>query len=483
MADSSAPSDHRHWVTLEDQYDRDAYRLGPFPSLATASEYCDAHNGAQLKAPQAPLDDTFAPTAVGVWSLATCAGYDVGARLRAMLRDPSTIPRDDAATIQGRHGARTETDWRLDQVATATLDRCWCAELRAGVAPAATEDQLEGYLRRDVRPHGRLPGPQPRGGSLELGRCAWCGIAVAHLLVEGEELEPVVHHYYTPISEAERAALDGATYAGWAAQRPGIYSARTRARAYRRATIGTADLQGWSPADAAASAPVIRGWLFEAERGDSRFFVPDDGFLVVGRDPRCDVWVINDEVAATALLVDGVNGKVSVDQVSPTPLVINGVRGTATELQDGMRLRLAIDVEYRATPFAGTRLRHHPLRADEVRRFAGELGGQLAALHAQGLVHGAVTPDQVLVDQAGRPWLLIHRPARAGAAATDGDAEHRAPELQAGGPLTSAADVYALGTLLVPALRDAATDLALVTFVGQLMQAAPAARPAAWTLR
>jgi serine/threonine protein kinase len=159
------------------------------------------------------------------------------------------------------------------------------------------------------------------------------------------------------------------------------------------------------------------------------------------------------------------------------------VRGTATELQDGMRLRLAIDVEYRTTPFAGTRLRHRALRADDVRRFASALGAQLAALHAQGLVHGAITPDQVLVDHAGHPWLLVHRPARAGASAADADPEHQAPELRAGGPLTAAADVYALGTLLVPALRDTATDLGLVAFVGQLMQHDPSARPAAWTLR
>lgn len=484
MVDSPAPSKHSHWVTLEDQYDRDSYRLGPFPTVAAAGEFCDAHNGAQLKPPPAPLDDEFAPTAVGVWSLASCEGYEVRARLRAMLRDPSTIPRDDAATIQGRHGARTEVDWRLDRVAAATLDRCWCAELRAGRAPAATEDQLEGYLRRDVRPDGRLPNTSPGGGSLELGRCAWCGGTVVHLMVEVEEFETIVHHYYTPIGAAERAALDAATYEAWAAARPGIYSARTHARAYRRAEIGTAHLQGWSPADAAAPAPAtVQGWLFEAERGDSRFFAPDDGFLLVGRDPRCDVWVVNDDVAATALLVDGINAQVSVDQASPTPLAINGVRGTATELQDGMRLRLAIDVEYRATPFAGTRLRHRGLRADEVRRFAGELGRQLAHLHAHGLVHGAITPDQVLVDHAGHPWLLVHRPARAGTSAADADPEHRAPELQAGGALTSAADVYALGTLLVPALRDAATDLALVTFVGQLMKHDPAERPAAWTLR
>ncbi|MBL8625982.1 MAG: hypothetical protein JNK64_32000 [Myxococcales bacterium] len=479
MADPSAPSAHRHWVTLEDQYDGDAYRLGPFPTLAAAIEFCDAHNGAQLKAATAPLDDAFVPKAVGVWSLATCATYAVGARLRAMLRDPSTIPRDAAATLQARHGARTEVDWRLDEVAAATLDRCWCAELRAGVAPAATEDQLEGYLRRHVRTDGRLPDTHPSGGSLELGRCAPCGGTVAHLMIEVDEYETIVHHYFTPISAAERAALDAATYEAWAADRPGIYSARTHARAYRRVEIGTARLEGW-----AATAPAqLHGWLFEAERGDSRFFVPDDGVVVVGRDPRCDVWVINDDVAATALLVDGYNARASVDQVSPTPLAINGVRGTATELQDGMRLRLAIDVEYRATPFAGTRLRHHALRADEVRRFAGALGRQLADLHAQGLIHGAITPDQVLVDGAGHPRLLIHRPARAGTAAPDGDPAHRAPELQAGGPLTAAADVYALGTLLVPALRDPATDLGLVAFVGQLMTHDPDARPAAWTLR
>ena len=71
-----------------------------------------------------------------------------------------------------------------------------------------------------------------------------------------------------------------------------------------------------------------------------------------------------------------------------------------------------------------------------------------------GQVTPTIRPDQVLVDHAGHPWLLVHRPARAGASAADADPEHQAPELRAGGPLTAAADVYALGTLLVPALRD-----------------------------
>ena len=177
MAESSAPAGHRHWVTLEDPYDRDAYRLGPFPTLTAALEFCDAHNGAQLKAPPAPLDDAFAPTAVGVWSLATCAGYEVGARLRAMLRDPSTIPRDDAATLQARHGARTETDWRLDRVAAATVapaapfagktfrrcDRCG-AHLLAEDPPA--EIMFDGVDR-----DGRRTGGRSRTWT---GRCVGC---------------------------------------------------------------------------------------------------------------------------------------------------------------------------------------------------------------------------------------------------------------------------------------------------------------------
>ncbi len=68
---------------------------------------------------------------------------------------------------------------------------------------------------------------------------------------------------------------------------------------------------------------------------------------------------------------------------------------------------------------------------------------------------------------------------RAGSVAAGSDPEYLAPEVRAGGPLTTAADVYALGTLFAPALRDAASDLGLVTFVSHLMKDDPAERLAA----
>ena len=124
-----------HWVSIEDQYDHDRYDIGPFPTGEAAREYCDAYNGAQLAPETLPTAGPLgAPKEHGVWSLATCEGYEVDASLLQMLRGSASIPRD-ASDIARRYGARPEHEWRSD-------DRSPPAD-SPPPAPRATAPQLQ----------------------------------------------------------------------------------------------------------------------------------------------------------------------------------------------------------------------------------------------------------------------------------------------------------------------------------------------------
>ncbi len=89
----------------------------------------------------------------------------------------------------------------------------------------------------------------------------------------------------------------------------------------------------------------------------------------------------------------------------------------------------------------------------EALRIAGDLAGALAAIHAAGLVHGDVKPDNAMREHGGRVVLMdfgaggeTHRlDARL---ALTGTARYLPPEVLDGGAVTPAADVYALGVLL-----------------------------------
>src|SRR5207244_11600287 len=89
-------------------------------------------------------------------------------------------------------------------------------------------------------------------------------------------------------------------------------------------------------------------------------------------------------------------------------------------------------------------------------RLGAQVAHALAHAHAQGLTHGAVKPENVLLDRAGNALLSDFGAARLVAlpAAVKegprvmvelGDAAYRAPEVSAGDPGGTHADAVALG--------------------------------------
>ena len=87
-----------------------------------------------------------------------------------------------------------------------------------------------------------------------------------------------------------------------------------------------------------------------------------------------------------------------------------------------------------------------------VRSVARQLAGALAALHAAGLVHGDVKPENIRLDAKGCAVLLdlgfaLHFDA--GGTAHAGTLAYLSPERARGGPPTPEADIWALGVTLV----------------------------------
>ncbi|RYB01603.1 hypothetical protein D3272_25105 [Lichenibacterium ramalinae] len=158
-------------------------------------------------------------------------------------------------------------------------------------------------------------------------------------------------------------------------------------------------------------------------------------------------------------------------------------------------------------PTLAQRIAEAPLNADELQGLAARLAGALACLHGAGFVHGDLSADNVVVAGAvaGAVLLdlgLLHAGTLgAGEIAFSGHWSIAAPEQLAGAPPTAAADLYALGLLLLSAAagtplalgtdRDSALaaratpfDLEPVTkalrpLVAALLDPDPAARPAA----
>jgi hypothetical protein len=244
MAEPGLPPGH--WVTIEDQYDHDRHQLGPFPTLEAAAEYCDAYNRAQLKVPAgAPPAAIDRPTDLGVWNVAWCAGYDVDARLRAMLADPA-LARPTEAEVRAIalfHGARPAHEWQAEAQAAIGATACWCAQLRAGQLPDVTAAVLDAYLALGLEHDRDLFATTQHFGDALLHRCRVCGGAVLHLRIEHEGFGDSIHHYYTPLAAGDLIDLGAGrigadTCEAWLGARAGLHRIGVRVTPYTGATVG-----------------------------------------------------------------------------------------------------------------------------------------------------------------------------------------------------------------------------------------------------
>lgn len=103
------------------------------------------------------------------------------------------------------------------------------------------------------------------------------------------------------------------------------------------------------------------------------------------------------------------------------------------------------------------------LEPREVLRMGERVAGVLASLHGRGLLHRDVKPQNILIDEGQRVWLVDH--GLTGSPDTlrgAGTATHAAPEQLEGRRVGPSADVYALGLCMLeawlgePVFRDAA---------------------------
>src|SRR4051794_322992 len=108
------------------------------------------------------------------------------------------------------------------------------------------------------------------------------------------------------------------------------------------------------------------------------------------------------------------------------------------------------------------------IAAPEVVTLVGPLAMVLADAHDRGIVHGDVTPANIVFDADGRPLLTDFGVARAVGTVSDvveGTPAYLAPEVLAGQPVTPAADVFALCTVARVALAVGSAPDALTAAV------------------
>jgi serine/threonine protein kinase len=152
-----------------------------------------------------------------------------------------------------------------------------------------------------------------------------------------------------------------------------------------------------------------------------------------------DAHRIDNEICALAgLSHPGLVTVYDADPGSETPYVV-------LELIEGSTLR--------------ERVADGPMDVKDVRRVGAALADALAHVHTRGLVHRDVKPSNILLDADGQPRLADFGLVRFtdGASLTRtghvvGTAAYLAPEQVRGQEVTAAADVYALGLVLLECL-------------------------------
>ena len=121
--------------------------------------------------------------------------------------------------------------------------------------------------------------------------------------------------------------------------------------------------------------------------------------------------------------------------------------------------RIYLVTELVEGPSLAERLTDGPLDVRSVRDLAARLAAALAHVHACGFIHRDIKPANILLDHDQEPRLADFGIARAlddtiatATGAVPGTAAYLAPEQVLGAPVEPAADVYALGLVLVEAL-------------------------------
>ena len=128
------------------------------------------------------------------------------------------------------------------------------------------------------------------------------------------------------------------------------------------------------------------------------------------------------------------------------------------------------------------------LAAPEVVTLVGPLASALADAHDGGVVHGDVTPANIVFTADGRPLLTDFGIARVAGALGDAldqvqaTAPYAAPEVLAGAVPTAAADVFGLCRVAVEALDRATAPPALVEAIEAGLAVDPHDRPTARSL-
>jgi hypothetical protein len=131
------------------------------------------------------------------------------------------------------------------------------------------------------------------------------------------------------------------------------------------------------------------------------------------------------------------------------PRVVGYVRHGTT---DGLAYLATAWVEGRSLR---DRLALGPVATAEVMRWSADLVGGLGAIHAAGLVHRDLNPDNVLLDGHGRPVVIDLGVATGDEVATltadgltPGTPRYVAPEVLGGAPASPASDQYSLALLI-----------------------------------
>src|SRR5699024_411545 len=119
------------------------------------------------------------------------------------------------------------------------------------------------------------------------------------------------------------------------------------------------------------------------------------------------------------------------------------------------------------------------LSSAECAQVAAELLTVLAALHAEGIVHGDVSPANVIVTPVGEETgRLVLVDLVGGAGPVRGTRGFCAPELDQGAPASAVADVYAAAQVSLSAAEPAARP-EVAELLGPMLSADPEHRPSA----